>query len=320
MRFLVALAQRHRADALMSAIVFVWGLNFIIVKDALSEIDPLTYNAVRFAVGVPALTAIALRSGVALRVSRRDLGLIALATLVGPIGYQVFFVLGLDRTTSTNSALLVATMPAWTAVISIVIGLVMVSRRLMIGIAITLAGVALVVLGRAGASISLSEDDLLGSGLVLLATIISATGNILKKPLLDRLGGMRITLWSFWITTVGLAMIAAPDLVALSADDLPVSSWPNVLYSGLLAGVGGFTVMNYGLRELGPTRAASYHNFTPIIAGLAGVFVLGEPVGAGLLIGGPLTLAGVIVVRNNIYLRRPPRDAAQRGIQGGNRG
>lgn len=320
MRSMVALVQRHRADALMSAIVFVWGLNFIIVKDALSEIDPLTYNAVRFAVGAPALTVIALRSRVALRVSRRDLGLIALATVVGPIGYQVFFVLGLDRTTSTNSALLVATMPAWTAVISIIIGLVMVSRRLMIGIAITLAGVALVVLGRAGASISLSEDDLLGSGLVLLATIISATGNILKKPLLDRLGGMRITLWSFWMTTVGLALIAAPELVTLSADDLPVSSWPNVLYSGLLAGVGGFTVMNYGLRELGPTRAASYHNFTPIIAGLAGVLVLSEPVGAGLLIGGPLTLAGVLVVRNNIYLRRPARDAAQRGIQGGNRG
>ncbi len=311
MRSMVALVKDHRADALMSAIVFVWGLNFIVIKDAFNDIDPLTYNAVRFLVGVPVLTAIALRDRSVVRVSRRDLGLIALATLCGPIGYQVFFVLGLDRTTSTNAALLVATMPAWTAVISIAVGLVMVSRRLMIGIAITLAGVALVVLGRGGASFSLSEGDLLGSGLVLLATIISAIGNILKKPLLDRLGGMRITLWTFWLTTLALSLLAAPGLLTLSADDLPVRSWPNVLYSGLLAGVGGFTVMNIGLRELGPTRAASYHNFTPIVAGLAGVLVLGDPVGLGLLVGGPLTLAGVIVVRNNIYLRRPARDAAQ---------
>jgi drug/metabolite transporter (DMT)-like permease len=310
MKSMVALVQRHRADALMSAIVFVWGLNFIVIKDALNEIDPLTYNAVRFAVGTPALTVIALRDRSVLRVSRRDLGLIALATLVGPIGYQVFFVLGLDRTTSTNSALLVATMPAWTAVISIAIGLVMIRRRLMIGLAITLVGVALVILGRAGAQVALSENDLIGSGLVLLATIVSAIGNILKKPLLDRLGGMRITLWSFWITTLGLAIIAAPNLITLSADDLPVSSLPNVLYSGLLAGVGGFTAMNIALRELGPTRAASYHNLTPIIAGLAGVLILGDPVNTGLIIGGPLTLAGVIIVRNNIYLRRQARGTA----------
>jgi drug/metabolite transporter (DMT)-like permease len=310
MKSMVALVQRHRADALMSAIVFVWGLNFIVIKDALNEIDPLTYNAVRFAVGTPALTVIALRDRSVLRVSRRDLGLIALATLVGPIGYQVFFVLGLDRTTSTNSALLVATMPAWTAVISIAIGLVMIRRRLMIGLAITLVGVALVILGRAGAGVSFSENDLIGSGLVLLATIVSAIGNILKKPLLDRLGGMRITLWSFWITTLGLVIIAAPNLITLSADDLPVSSLPNVLYSGLLAGVGGFTAMNIALRELGPTRAASYHNLTPIIAGLAGVLILGDPVNTGLIIGGPLTLAGVIIVRNNIYLRRQARGTA----------
>ena len=220
MRSMVALVKDHRADALMSAIVFVWGLNFIVIKDAFNDIDPLTYNAVRFLVGVPVLTAIALRDRSVVRVSRHDLGLIALATLCGPIGYQVFFVLGLDRTTSTNAALLVATMPAWTAVISIAVGLVMVSRRLMIGIAITLAGVALVVLGRGGASFSLSEGDLLGSGLVLLATIISAIGNILKKPLLDRLGGMRITLWTFWLTTLALSLLAAPGLLTLSADDL----------------------------------------------------------------------------------------------------
>jgi drug/metabolite transporter (DMT)-like permease len=301
------LIGRSPADALMSGIVLIWGMNFIVMKDGLSDVAPLTYNALRFTVALPLLMVIALQDRSVLHIAWRDLGLIGAATIIGPLGYQLLFISGLDRTTSTNTALLVATSPAWTAIISILIGMVMIHRRLLIGLGLTLSGVVLVILSRTGIDgLSLGGDDVIGGLLVLGAAVFQATGNVLKKPLVDRLGGMRVSLWSYWIMVIGLLVAAGPDLLRLSPGDVPLRSWPNIAYSGLLAGVGGFTTVNYALKELGPTRTSTYYNFTPIIASSAGVLILGDRLTPGLVIGGALTLWGVLIVRSNIYLRKTP--------------
>ena len=292
--------------------VLVWGFHFIVMKDAVTNVAPLTYNALRFLIGLPVITLLMLRDRPLLQISRRDLGLIMVLVLIGPTLYQVGFVLGIKRTTSTNAALLVATMPTWTAVFSLLLGQVEVRRRLVGGILLTLAGVALVVVGKAGsAGLGLSHDDMVGSALVLGAAMANGLSNIMNKPVVDRLGGMRLAVWKYWGTALALTVIAAPELLTLSGDDVPLRSIPNVLYSGLLSGVGGFVFMHYALHKIGPTRTASYFNFNPIVAAFAGIVILGEPLTVALLIGGGLTLIGVLQVRNNIYLRRspPPRDS-----------
>lgn len=291
----------------MSMMVLIWGFHFIVMKDAVNNVAPLTYNALRFLVGLPLITLLMLRDRPLLQVSRRDLGVILVLVLIGPTVYQVGFALGIKRTTSTNTALLVATMPTWTAVFSLLLGQVEVRRRLVGGIVLTLAGVALVVVGKAGSGLGLSHDDMIGSALVLGAAMANGLSNIMNKPVVDRLGGMRLAVWKYWGTALALTLIAVPDLLTLSGDDVPLRSLPNVLYSGLLSGVGGFVFMHYALHEIGPTRTASYFNFNPIVAAFAGIVILGEPLTAALLAGGVLTLLGVLMVRNNIYLRRSSR-------------
>jgi drug/metabolite transporter (DMT)-like permease len=82
---------------------------------------------------------------------------------------------------------------------------------------------------------------------------------------------------------------------------------PNILYSGLLSTGLGFPIANYALKALGPTRSAAYHNVTPIIAAGFGIILLSEPVTPGLAIGACLTLVGVVIVRQNTFIR--PRGA-----------
>ncbi len=288
----------------MMFIIVIWGCHFIVMKSGLSSIPPLTYNALRYAIAMPFITGMILyRDRNAIRVTRRDLVQMLVIFTIGSTVYQIFFALALDLTTSTNTALVVATMPAWTAIISIFVGMVALRRRMLIGIGITLVGVAVVVLGHAGAKIGLSHNDLLGSVLALAGAIVTAWGNIAAKPLVDRLGGIRVSLWSYWITTGGLIAIALPDLVHLSLDRVPPRVWPNLFYSGFLSGLLGTLIWNYALKALGPARAVSYQNFPPIIAAVAGIIFLGEPVTVGLLVGGTLTLVGVVLVRKNTYLK-----------------
>lgn len=288
----------------MMFIIVIWGCHFIVMKSGLSDIPPLTYNALRYAIAMPFLTAMVLsRDRSAARISRPDLIELLVVFTIGSTVYQILFALALDLTTSTNTALVVATMPAWTAIISIFAGMVALRRRMLIGIGITLAGVAVVVLGGAGAHFSLSHEDLLGSLLALVGAVVTAWGNIATKPLVDRLGGIRVSLWSYWITTGGLIAVALPDLAHLSLDRIPPRVWPNVFYSGFLSGILGTLIWNYALRALGPARAVSYQNFPPIVAAVAGILFLGDPVTVGLLLGGTLTLVGVVMVRKNTYLK-----------------
>jgi len=310
---LITAFRQHRADTLMSGMVLIWGFHFIVAKDALAHVSPQTFNALRFVVGLPVILPLAWRGRRALRLSRRDFALVALLTLVGPVIYQIGFAEGIKRTTSTNTALIVSTMPAWTALFSMIVGMVEVRRQLLAGVGLTLIGAALVVLSRSESGLALSHDDLLGSALVLGAAISGGVSDVFAKPVIDRLGAMPLAIWRFCLAAVAMIALATPELSALSAESVPPTSVPNILYSGLLSNVGGFLVIHFAIHELGPTRMSSYFNFNPIIAAFAGVLILREPFSLWLLSGAVLTLFGVMVVRRNVYLRRPSPspDAAQ---------
>ncbi len=311
--------RRYGADIGMVVMTFVWGVHYIVVKDALSDLAPLAFNAIRFSIGLPVILLAGLQRPAALRLARRDIPRLLLLGLIGPFGYQIFFILSLERTTSTNTALLTATMPTWTALLTIMLGIIVIRRQMLVGVALSLVGVALVVVGQSEGGLSLSRSDVLGSGLALGAAMVTAVYNISIKPLVDRYGGTVIAFWTYCLSTVGLIVASAPDLAALDSDSLPVRVLPNLLYSGILSCAFGFLTENFALHRLGPARTATYYNFTPIIAAFAGVAILGDPLTVGLVVGGALTLWSVTVVRRNTFLRLPvshPKPEVHSAVEG----
>jgi drug/metabolite transporter (DMT)-like permease len=312
---LKTVATRYRADLAMSIIIVVWGFHYIVMKDGVSEVAPLTYNALRFALGLPVISLMVFRHPAILRISHGDLWKIVAINLIGSVAFQAALAWAIKLTTATNVALLAATNPAWIALLSMMMGMVLARRRMLIGIGLTFGGVALVVLSQAGSGLALSRDDLVGSALILAAALMAAIASIATKPLVDRLGGLLLAIWSYWITTAGLLAIDAPALLSLSAHSLPVRVVPNLVYSALLSAVSGYLVWNYALRALGPTRASTYNNFTPIIAAMSGILVLGEPFSPALLVGAVLTLTGVVIVRRNTFIRPPQTPARSAGTQ-----
>lgn len=291
--------EMNSADLVMTAMVFIWGLHFIVVKDGLSDFEPLTFNAIRFTIAAPILILVAWRMLPKMRLSKRDFWVMVFLGLLGPTSYQIVFVLGLERTTSTNTALLVTTMPTWTALISVSMGLIALRRMLFVGIGVTLVGITLVILSRAEDGLSLSEDDLVGSALLLWGAIMMAIFVILSKPLVDRYGGMPIGIWTNWLTCIALLILAAPDMLKLQSDDLPLRVMPHLFYSGILSSAGGYLALNNAVQKLGSTRAATYHNFVPLVTAVASVYILHESLALGLIIGAILTLTGVAMVRMN---------------------
>ncbi len=295
--------QDNSADLGMIFLSLILGFHFIVVKDALEIFQPITYNALRFTLAFPAVLALALRNRQLMRFEQQDLRYLFAITIVGLVGYQVLFVLSLNFTTSTNSALLIATMPIWTALISIFRRIMEPRTGLTIGLIVTFVGVAVVILSQGDASFSISRDDIWGSLMALGAAMALGTNAVLSQPLVVRYGGLSNALYKHMFTSLGLVIIAVPDLMTLRPADIPSSIWPNLLYSSFLASLSGFLISNYALGKIGAARTATYNNFWPIVAAISGIIVLGETLTPLLLIGGILTLAGVAIARHYMHSR-----------------
>ena len=296
---------QYHADLGMVYLTLLLGFHYIVIKDALTHFQPLTFNAIRFTLGAMVFMAVALRRPTVLRIEWRDLRFLVVMSIVALAGFQVLLVFSLERTTSTNVSLLNATMPTWVAAISIVIGAIALRRGLLIGLAVTFAGVTLVVLGRAGgAEVSFGGSDLTGGLMALTGAILLASFVIITNPLIEKYGGLTNAIYKHWTTWISLMILASPDLVTLRPSDFPLEIWPNLIYSGVFASVSGYLVSNYAIDKLGPTRFSTYMNFTPLVTAFAGVLLLSEPLTGTLIIGGLLTLGGVATVRHYIYARQ----------------
>lgn len=294
--------QNYLADILMIYLVLVLGMHFIVVKDAIANFDPITFNAIRFAMGALIVSVIAWRNRKALRMERNDLIFLGIATLIGLAGYQAMFVTSLDYTTSTNTALMVATMPTWTAIISVQTGKIFPTRGFSLGLIITLGGVVVVILSSGGA-VGLSRNDMIGSLIALFAALVMALFVVTTSHIIDKYGGFTNSIYRHLFTTFGLMMFALPDLVTLTPADFPVNILPNLFYSAFVAGISGYFISNYAIKKLGPTRFSTYNNFMPLVTAVAGILILKEPFTVGLVAGGGLTLVGVALVRATIHLK-----------------
>ena len=156
-----------KTDALLLLMALIWGINFSVVKYGTQVFTPLAFT------GQFGLAAVVLLAVSAARKTRRPnreemLALIALGVLGNGL-YQILFVEGIARTRVGNAALIVAATPAFIAIIGRIRGSERISRNTVGGIALSLVGVGLVVLG--SATKASGEATLLGTMLVFGGTL-----------------------------------------------------------------------------------------------------------------------------------------------------
>lgn len=86
-------------------------------------------------------------------------------------------------------------------------------------------------------------------------------------------------------------------MLRLASAAVPVWVWVLLIASGLLANTLAFLTWMHGVRQLGPVRVAVFSNLTPVVGVLAGVVFLGERLPLQALLGGLLTLWGVLIAQ-----------------------
>ena len=293
------LSSNAAAELGLAATILIWGVNFAVIKVPLRVSPPFTVNMGRFVVSVLVLGAIywvrCRRRGVSpLDDLRKAPWHVAGLGLLANFGYQAGFILGIDRTTAGAAALLIASSPIWTAVIGHVLGIDRLRAWGWGGLAVSLAGVVLVVLGRQ------QDVDAETSGVVLMLVAAAAWGlfTVLSRPVLrDGVSPMGLTVWGQTLAMPGIVALGIPGL---AETDWPALGWPEVaavVYSGGLSIGLAYVLWNESVRVVGPSRTAAYSNAVPFIGLLSGVWFLGEPLRAVQIAGGALIVLGLVVLR-----------------------
>lgn len=266
----------------------IWGVNFSVVKYGTQVMEPIAYNALRMGLGCVVLLALATwRPGK--RPERADMYKLLALGVLGHCVYQVLFINGIARTRAGTASLVIASSPAMVAIVARMFGHDRLPLKAVAGIALSIAGVILVLGGSMSAD---GAGHVTGDLMILLAVACWAFYTNWLVGLTQRIDAVQVAAWTLVGGVVPLAAIATPALLRVDWAAVTPLTWASVFYSGVMAMVVAYLLWYRGVHRIGPTRTSMYGNLQPVVAVLVAWVVLGEVptlfqgAGAATVIGG----------------------------------
>jgi drug/metabolite transporter (DMT)-like permease len=288
-------SPRVSPDLAILVLVVIWGVNFSVVKAALEQFEPLTFNGLRFTLGALVLLPFVLRGPGLRRFDRSDWpALIGLGVLGNTI-YQVLFVYGIDLTLAGNAALMLAVSPVFVTLLSSALRHESIRPAGWFGVLLSLVGIGCVLAGTS--NLRFGADTLDGDLLMLVAAGAWAVYTVGASPLVKRYGALPVT----GITTgIGALLLLGASLPSFAAQDwstvTPVG-WSLLLGSGILAIGLAYVIWYHGVEYLGSARTAVFSNTVPVVALVTAWLTLGEAPAPIQLLGAALIVGGVLLTR-----------------------
>jgi drug/metabolite transporter (DMT)-like permease len=293
----MSLAAARPADhARLVAVPAIWGGTFVAGKVVVATLTPLMGSFARYMVACVALlvAAFVLEGGLP-RLSGRQWAATFVLGLFGVFAYNLFFMGALAKLPASRAALIIALNPAITIAISAVVFKERLSARRWIGVAVALLGVAIVVskgdfANFTGGGIGLGE-------LFMFAAVTSwALYTILGRKVLGGLTPLAATNYAALWGTLLLGLAAAPAFGTLHPTQFDWRMTVSLLYLGVLGTAVAFVWYYMSVKKVGASTTSIFNNLVPVFGVAISVLLLGEQLLASMLIGGAVTIVGVLMV------------------------
>lgn len=281
-------------DFTLIVVALIWGVNYAVVKFGTTLVDPLAYNGVRVALAAVLLSTIVGIGREPFPPPRIIAALLALGVLGNGV-YQILFVEGIARTRASDAALFVAASPAFIAIIGRLRGIERIEKRAAVGIALSISGIALVVLGTAAGHEG--QASLTGDLLVLVGSLSWALYTVLLKPYTHDVSGLQLSAFTMVGGAIPLFAVAWPAISSAHWRSVPALGWTAIAYSGVFALVVAYYFWYRGVRVIGPTRTAMYSNLQPVVAVLVAWPMLGETPTIWQVFGAMCIIGGLLLTR-----------------------
>ena len=285
------------------------GTNTAVTRYAIGATDPITLTAIRFGLGFILLLPLAFALRARWPKGKDWIGVVALGVLFFAI-FMSTFNLALRYTTAARGALALATLPLLTMVVAALLGAEPLSLRKTAGVAIAIGGVAIALLtGLTAAPAGAWHGDLI----MIAGALCMSFYNVWSRPFIARSSSLAFVTAGMGAGSATMALIAASDGGLAASGSFSLSHWSAVLYLAIFGGALTFFLWVFALQHTTPTRVANAITINPVTAALLAAPLMGETIGANLLLGIAAVAIGVWLASTNrrrstpVAIPSPPR-------------
>jgi len=276
----------------------IWSINYIFAKHALREFPPMLVSGLRTAMAALLMAPLYLWQNSRPdrpQMTRRDLFVVTALGIVGGGLNQVFFVLGISRTTVAHAAIIVGLTPVLVLVLAILLGHEHLKRMQIGGMLVALAGVAILQISpRDGRESSLTGDLLVFCGCLMFAFLA-----VCGKRETTRLGPVVFSTWGYLATAITLLPVIWSYSKTFPYERVSWYAWASLFYMAAFSSVLGYLLFYYALAHIAASRLSTFAYLQPLLATFLAMIFLGERPTPSFFSGGALVLAGVYVAERS---------------------
>lgn len=284
-----------------AAVYVIWGSTYLGIRLAIETLPPFLMAATRFMTAGAILFTWAVFNGQKIRPSLAEWprafiigGLLLLCGNGGVTWAEKHIASGL-------AALLVATEPLWVVILNWGLTHRRPNAKVLLGVLIGLAGVALLVsdgLGQGAHGPQGSRLSLIGAVVVVLAGFAWAAGSVYsnRRPIratTSMASGMQMLAGGSLLLLLALV---AGDFKRLNLDN---ASWVSIgafSYLTLFGSLVAFTAYSWLLNNVTTARAATYAYVNPVVAVLLGWLIASEPLTSRMLLAAAIIVGSVVLI------------------------
>ena len=275
-----------RAWLLFALSSVIWGVPYLFIKIAVDAgIAPGFVAWSRIALAAALVVPLAIHRHALAGLRNRASAIIGYTASEVAVPF-VLIAMGERLITSSLTAILIATMPLMVALMSLrLVPGEHLTRTRALGLLIGLGGVIALL----GVDVAGRPSELLGAGLVLVATLGYAIAPIIVSRRLADLDPLGPVAASLAVASVALLPFAIASWPPRMPGPLPLLA---IAVLGVICTALGLIVFFRLIAEAGPSRASVITYVNPLVAVLVGVVALGERISAVGILGLLLILAG----------------------------
>lgn len=281
MRTLAALDTKTLAVLALVAVTAIWGSTFVIIKDAITTVDPSDFLFIRFLLASLVLVALCWKR--LLQVGRHGvlvgLGIGAVYGLA-----QLLQTWGLASTSASISGFLTGAYVVLTPFVAFLVVRSRITGRTVLASVVAMVGIA--VLSLTGLAMGAGE------ALTLLSAVVYALHIVLVGRFAQHLDTLAFTTLQMLGITVMVGALAIPGGVPLPTS---VGTWGAILYTALVASIAVLFLQSWAQRYVAAAATAVVMALEPIFATLFAIGFGGESLTLRLLLGGALILGAILL-------------------------
>ena len=298
------------AGAFVAAVLF--GSSVVAVRVAVQNVPPLSLAVLRFGQGGLLLVFVLLLIGARdlLRVRWRDLPLLLLLGAVLFAVFPVSFNASLRLIEASRGALILATIPLWSALLARIARSERLAPRQVAGVLLSLAGVGLALAER-GVGSQGGLGSLVGDGLMLVTALCGAAYAVLAQRAFARYGALTVTTYAMVLGTLLLLPAALAEGLVGVLPQLDRQTVALLVFLGVFGGALGFFLWTFALTRLTPTQVAVYINLNPLVAIVLAAALLAERLTIVFAAGFGAVLVGVLLVNWPKRTKAAPTDRSR---------